>query len=110
MLLHRKGDVLLDGQRVEKGGILKQHPELFSKLIQPLVVQVREIDPVNDDAPGIGPEQSNDMLQQDRFSLAAGAEDHCHLLIGNLEVDPLEDLVTVERLADVLKLDHDEIL
>ena len=66
---------------------------------------VGDVLPGDDDASGVGLEEPHDVVQRDRFTHAAAAEDADGLGGHHVETDVLEHLLVAERLGDVAKLD-----
>src|SRR5206468_3149256 len=61
---------------------------------------------VNDDVAGIGVQQSDDVLQRHTLARAGVADDDHGLRVANLELEPSQHLLAIERLVQVLEFDH----
>src|SRR5437879_3416339 len=61
---------------------------------------------VNDDAPGFGGQQPDDVFQRDALARPRIPDEHQRLAVAHREREPGEDLLRAERFVDILELDH----
>src|SRR5262249_8131279 len=107
VLAEPQRDVLPDRERPEQGGALEHHRDAEGLLPrgQRQVALEREV--ADDDASGVGPLEADDLAEQDRFALAALADDRQQLARSHREVDAREHLLRAVALADTLEDDGD---
>ena len=98
VLAKREGDVVVEAHGAEQRAFLEQHPHLPSQLQQLVVLERRNVPAVHDDVPGVGPEQTDEVPEQDRLAGARGTDDDADLALRDVAVDPVQHPVTAEGL------------
>ena len=68
LLAQREGHVLPAAHRVEQRAALEDHPVALAHLVQPAAAQARDVDPADLDAPAVGTQQPQQVLEEDRLS------------------------------------------
>src|SRR5260370_22740872 len=103
-------NVVADGTRREQREMVKDHADAATDVAQRAGRQRREVDAVDDYAPGGGPLEQVDAAQQGRLSGAAPSDDAENLTAFNGEVDPAQRLDAAVRtavgLSQTCQLDH----
>ena len=106
VLAQREGGVVVDVHRAEEGAVLEQQAELFAHLEEFVVGHVRDRLAVDEDVARIGVEQADDVLDQHALAGSRGAEHHRDLVLGQAEVEPVEDPRPAELFDQVDDLDR----
>ena len=105
VLAQREGGVVEHVHRPEQRAVLEQDAELLAHLEQLVVGHVRHRLAVDEDVALVGVEQADHVLDAHRLAGARRAEDHRDLVVGDAEVEAVEDRVAAEGLLDVDELD-----
>ena len=106
VLAQREGGVVVDVHRAEQRPVLEQQAELLAHLEQLVVGHVGHRLAVHEHVAGVRVEQADDVLDQHALAGARGAEDHRDLVVGQAEVEAVEDPGAAELLDDVDDLDR----
>src|SRR3972149_8918998 len=102
----RKTHVLGYGHGVEEGRALKEHAEAFSDLVELLLLQGRELEPVEEYLALAGLEEPYYVLYEDALALAATPDDDGYLSLLYLKVHAVEDLFGTEGFFQANYLYH----
>ena len=100
------GDVVLDVEGVEEGGLLEDHADAVAELEAVHFAHGDDILAEDGDGAGVGQKEPVDELEEDRFAASGWAEDDELLAGGDGEGDVFEDWLDVEGDGDVFKLDY----
>ena len=100
-----EGDVVEQVHRAEQGAVLEEHPDLPSDAQDLLLADADDGLPVDVHLAGLGPQQSDDHLQEHGLSRTRRTEDGRGLAPRHVEGDVLEDDVASEPLGDPLDRD-----
>ncbi len=106
VLAQREGDVVEDVHRAEQGAVLEQQAELLAHLEQLVVGHVRDRLAVDEHVARVRVEQPDDVLDQHRLAGSRRAEHHRDLVVGQAEVEAVEDPRAAELLDHVDDLDR----
>ena len=106
VLAQREGGVVEDVHRAEQRAVLEQQPELLAHLEELVVGHVGDGFAVNEHVSGIGIQQPDDVLDQDALARARRPEDHRDLIVGEAEIESVEDSRAPELLDHVDDLDR----
>src|SRR3954453_2744512 len=106
VLAQRKGDVVVDVHRPEQGPVLEEQAELLADLEQLVVGHVRDRLAGHEGIAGIRIEETDDVLDEHALARPRGAEHHRNLIIGQAEVEAVEDARATELLYEVDDLDR----
>ncbi len=104
VLAQREGRVVEDVHRAEERAVLEQDTELLAHLEELVVGHARYRFAVDQHIAFVRVEQADHVLDADRLARAGGAEDHRDLVVGQAEVEAVQDRVAPERLLDVDEL------
>jgi hypothetical protein len=96
LLGQAEADVLGDGHRVEQRVLLEQHADIGAHAQQFLLAHLADTLTVDEDCPGIRPEQSENQLERHRLPRAAGAEHDGQSALRHGEADVSEYHLIVE--------------
>ena len=99
------GDVVFDGEGVEEGGLLKDHPDAGAEGEEVALGHGLDFLAKDADGPGVWAEEAVDQLEEDTFAGAGGAEDDALLAGGDGEGDVFEDGFAVETDGNVVEDD-----
>ena len=106
MLPQREGGVVVDVHRAEQGAVLEQQAELFADVEEFVVGHVRDRLAVDENVAGVRVEQPDDVLDQHALAGPGGAEHHRDLVLGQAEVEAVEDAGAAELFDEVDDLDR----
>ena len=106
VLAQREGGVVEDVHRAEQGPVLEQQAELLAHLEELVVGHVRHRLAVHQQVAGVRVEQADDVLDQHALAGSRRAEDHRDLVVGQAEVEAVEDPRAAELLDHVDDLDR----
>ena len=106
VLAQREGDVVVDVHRAEQRPVLEQQAELFAHLEELVVGHVRDRFAVHEDVARVGVEQPDDVLDQHALAGPRRAEHHRDLVLGEAEVEAVEDAGAAELFDQVDDLDR----
>lgn len=101
-----KTHVLSHVHRVEQGRVLKADPEVFPDIVELDLIHFDYIFIVDDDAAGIRPDETEDVLQENAFPRPARADNDRCFSLGNIQVEAVENRLALEGLRQRLYLDH----
>src|SRR3954447_1517731 len=104
VLAQRERDVVPQVHRAEQRAVLEQDAELLAHLEQLFVAHPGDRLAVHEHVALIRIQQPDHVLDADRLPGPRRAEDHRDLVVGDLHVEPAQDLVAPERLVDVDEL------
>ena len=99
------GYVVLDGEGVEEGGLLKDHADAGAELVEFDLGDGGDLLAEDADGAGVGAEEAVGELHEDGFAAAGGAEDDAGLGVVDVEGDVFEDDLAVEGDGDVFEGD-----
>ena len=105
VLAKREGDVVVDVHRSEESPVLEQHAELAADLVELFLAQGGDVLVVDPDLAVIGLEQSDQVLQEHRFTRSRRAQHQGDLALGDVEGDVFEDGLGAERLRELADAD-----
>ena len=94
------------GHRVEQGGELEHVADVPAHGVELRAVELGDHSAVNDDLPGVGVQQPDDVFQHDALARPRIPDEHQGLAVAHREREPGEDLLRAERFVDILELDH----
>ena len=99
----RKGDIFIDGHRIEKGVVLEHVADLgqLSGLFF-LGHPVEGLTP-EENGPFIGLDQPDEVFEEHALTGSAEADDRGYFSLINLQVYPIKDRSGIEAFADVFK-------
>ena len=107
VLAQRKGEVLVDRERVEERAALEHHPELLADAVQLTLGEARDVLTGDEDVPRLRADEPADQAQDRALARAAAAEDHRHLARRERAREAAEHLAVAERHVDALQRDVD---
>ena len=102
MLPERERDVVPDRHGIEQGGALEDHPHPLAKDGQLLPAHAGDVLPVDHHPAAIRLEQPHDVLHQDRLAASRRAQDDDGVALGDLEIDALQDQISLQDQAPAL--------
>ena len=106
MGLHQaEADILPDGEAVEQGGILEQHPGFQQDFFAHLGGLIGDFLAVDENLAAVGFQQAEDAFQHDRLAGAGPADDHQRFPVRNGKVEVIQNNLLAKGLADVPQLD-----
>jgi hypothetical protein len=106
VLAEREGDVVEHVHGAEEGAVLEQDPELLAHLEQLVVGHVRHRLTVHEHVALVRIQQADHVLDADGLPRPRGAEDHRDLVLGDAEVEAVQDRGAAEGLRHVDELDR----
>ena len=104
--IQRKHHILQDCHAVEQGRSLEQHTHFPAEHIDLLLVHRGEVASIVENGPFIRLHQSDDVLDHDRLSRTASADDQVRLAIFKQRIDVVQDRPSFKRLGNMLYFDH----
>src|SRR5512143_1682076 len=99
-------DILPHRERIEERRHLEQHAELFSQLIQLVLVEIVQDLARHLNLAPIREEQPDDVLDQYAFAAAAASNDGHALALSDGQIHAAEHLKAAEALIQIRDLDH----
>src|SRR5207247_7093186 len=102
----REGDVVAAAHRVEERPALEDDAVAPADRVERLAGQPRDLLVVHQHAAGVGPQQADEMLEEDGLAAAAAPDDHGDRARRDLEVDAPQHGLPAEALGQSLDLDH----
>ena len=107
VLAQREGDVVEEAHRAEEGAVLEEHPEELADLVEVVSAELDDVAAVDDDRAGVGADQADQGLEEDRLAGAGRAEHHRDLPRGEGEGDVVPDELAPEPLGQAAHRDLD---
>src|SRR5581483_847535 len=99
-------DVLPDRQGVEKRRSLKEHPEALAEFVEIPLRQFGNVLAVDHDLSGVGPDQPDNMFEDDALSRSASTDHHHAFGRLDLEIRAAQNMVLSETLLHLDQFDH----
>ncbi len=96
VLAQRERDVVVQIHGAEQRAVLEEHAELAPHPVQVTFAHADGLLAVNPDLALVGPEEADDVLEENGFAGAGGAHDRRDATLGNVEADVLQDGVRAE--------------
>ena len=106
VFVEAEGYVVLDGEGVEEGGLLKDHSYAGAEFEEVGLGHGGDLFAEDTDGAGVGLEEAVGELHEDGFAAAGGAEDDSGLGAMDVEGDVFEDDLAVEGDGDVFERDY----
>ncbi len=103
--LENEGDVVLHVQGIEERGPLEKHAKLAADGQQLPLIEAGNVDAPDEDFPGVGREQADQVLEQHTFAPAADADNGQSLAFFHRESHAAEDRERAEILFHIAHLD-----
>jgi hypothetical protein len=91
VLAQREGHVVVDGHRAEQRAVLEQHPEQLAHLVELPLRQPGQVLAGDPDRAAVGPDQTDQGLEEDRLAGAGRTEEHGDLAGRQREADARPD-------------------
>ena len=107
VLPQREGHVVVKVLRAEERAVLEQHPEELAGLVELALREPGQVLAVDVDVPGVGLEQPDQGLEENRLARARGAEHDADLALGERQRDVLPDGLAAETLGEPLDANLD---
>src|SRR4029079_4032624 len=105
VLAQREGDVVVEVEGAEEGTVLEEDAELAPDPVEVLLLHADDVLAVDPDLALFGAQQTDDVLEEDRFPGPGRAQDGGDLALGDTEGDVLQNRVRAEGLGDALQVD-----
>src|SRR3989454_12307529 len=105
-LAQREGDVVAAAHRVEERPALEDDAVAPADRVERPAGQPRDLLVVHQHAPRVGPQQADEVLEEDGLAAAAAPDDHGDRARRDLEVDAPQHGLPAEALGQSLDLDH----
>ena len=99
VLSQREGDVVEHVHRAEQRAVLEEDAELAPDPVEVLLAHPHGLLAVDPDLAGVGAQQTDDVLEEDRLAGTGRAHDRGDLAPGDVEGDVLEHGVGAEALG-----------
>jgi hypothetical protein len=106
MLAQREGDVIGGVHRIEQRAHLEQEANLHPRFHQLPFRQVVDALAAEQHLPAVGPQQTDDVLQQHALARPAGANYHQRRAVFHLQRNVIQNHQPAEAFAQVSKFDE----
>jgi hypothetical protein len=101
-----EGDVFEDIEGIEEGAALEEEAEVCADGFELPFAEVVDSLVAEEDLSRVGAKEADNVLEEDGFSRAGGPEDDDGLVVGDVEVEAIEDDVVAEGFVDIDEADE----
>src|SRR4029077_4415343 len=100
----REGHVLAHAERVKERAVLEHHGHFFANMLELQLGVVRDVLKGNNHTPRVRLEEAHDVMERNRFTYTAAAQNTKSLAGIDLKAYVFQDFMIAEGFIDVLKL------
>ena len=105
-LTQREGHVVPAGERVEERAALEDHAIAPAHRLEVPAAQPGDVDVVDENAPRVGPDQPDQVFEEDGFPATAAADDDGDRPLRRFEIHAAQHVIGPERLGEPFDADH----